>query len=363
MGRLKDQFVSQLQKEIFFWKSGRDKKIDVSGLNFETLYLGGGTPSNLSLSQVEKILLALDGFPYSSAYDLKEFTFECNPEDISKEYLEGLQSLGVTKISLGIQCLSESGLRLLERITTVKEGKEAIKLAVKIGFPVVSCDLVFARPRQTVANVKCEINELLKSDINHLSIYQLTLQRNHKLFKDLPDENFMAEMFMEIHNTLEEHKWFHYEISNFSKKPEWESSHNLTYWQMEPYLGFGPGAHSRIDSLRFSNEKSIKQYLEKNFDSDYFERLYQWEKITQEGIFFEYLIGALRLSSGISPKDQPVNSMLYQKEFLERWRLITEKCLEAGWLAKRGNRLHVTKYGMLFNDSLLSEFSILGDYF
>ncbi len=218
---------------------------------FETVFFGGGTPSLLPAEVVAAVLDAVRAAPGLEAS--AEVTLEANPGTVSPATLTGYRAAGVNRLSLGVQSLDESRLRLLGRLHSVAEARQAVAWARQAGFANLSLDLMFALPGQTTADLNDEIGRLLELAPEHLSCYGLTIEEGtpfHHLHRrgglEPPDEELYAASFLLLHEKLTAAGYAHYEIANYAR-PGRQCRHNLGYWQRRPYLGLGAGAHSFLD--------------------------------------------------------------------------------------------------------------------
>ena len=250
-----EAYASGIISEI----SSRDAEIEASsGTN--TLYLGGGTPSVLPLSVLERMLEALGRGPYD------EFTLEVNPEDVVENgavYLEGLRRLGVSRISMGVQSLDDGILRWMNRRHDADGARKAFRALKDAGFDNVSVDVIFGLSQLTEDVLGSTLDEILSWRPEHVSAYQLSIEEGSALARmvekgryEEADEEQCSSQYGLICRKLREAGYVHYEISNWAL-PGCESRHNSAYWTREPYVGLGPGAHS-FDGLRRSwNSQSV----------------------------------------------------------------------------------------------------------
>jgi putative oxygen-independent coproporphyrinogen III oxidase len=250
-------WVEALKKEVALYKDGFAP--------FDTLYLGGGTPTLLPALELEKIIHCLDDH-FSIASD-SEFTIEANPDDITPEKLAVLQDLGVNRISLGVQSFDDQELRFLKRRHSASQAKRALKWIKQSGFPKMGLDLMYGLPGQTEPNWLSSLEEAIRFSPEHISCYQLTVEEHTPLGKMYKDgkmkplgEEEERSFFILTSTFLEEKGYLHYEISNFAMGKENVCRHNLKYWQHAPYLGLGPSAHSYGDGMRWWNHRSLETY-------------------------------------------------------------------------------------------------------
>ncbi|MDX1530054.1 MAG: radical SAM family heme chaperone HemW, partial [Rhodothermales bacterium] len=214
----------------------------------ETVYFGGGTPSLLPLEDVARLLRAVElHFDVSRA---EEVTFEVNPEDVTRDYLEGLRALGVTRLSLGVQSFFDEDLRFMNRVHGAAEAERAVDAVRRAGFETFSVDLIFGVPEQPAEHWLANLEKAARMEVPHLSTYGLTVEERTPLHKMVatgrvspaPDESMRAR-YLDTMETLRHHGYEHYEISSFAR-PGRHAEHNQLYWSHANYLGFGPSAHS-----------------------------------------------------------------------------------------------------------------------
>ena len=262
------------------------------GEPIKTIYIGGGTPSCLTIKQIECLLMIVT---HLNIKDIQEFTFECNIEDINKELLTILKKYNITRLSIGIESFNEENLLLMKRKCTYKDVKDKIELARSMGFNNINLDLIYALPKERISDVKEDLKLLLSLEPEHISTYSLMVEDNtflnYKKIRPITEE-LDREMYDIICKKLEKKGYIHYEVSNFAKEG-YESKHNLTYWQNEEYYGFGCGASGYISGVRYDNTRSISNYNKGNFVSS--EYLLSKEDIME----YEVILG-LRKLKGIN---------------------------------------------------------------
>lgn len=230
----------------------------------ETIYIGGGTPSCLSIDELVSLFKIINKFNLSSDY---EFTFECNIENIDYEKLKFLYDNGVNRISIGVQTFNDKFLKFLNRNHKSSEVFDTIKCAKEIGFNNINVDLMYAFPGQTIDDLKNDLDYVLKLDISHISTYSLIIEEHTKLYiekQENIDEDLDREMYDLIVSKLIDNGFVHYEVSNFCKNG-YQSRHNLVYWNNLNYYGFGCGASGYIKNVRYDNTRSLSNYLKGNY--------------------------------------------------------------------------------------------------
>ncbi len=236
------------------------------GEELDTIYVGGGTPSCLTIEELEMFFSIVNKFNKSKNI---EFTFECNINDLEEDKLKLLYRNGVNRLSIGIESFNADKLKFMNRTCDFKDAKERISLARKIGFKNINLDLMYAIPGETIKVLTKDLKEILKLKPDHISTYSLIIEKNTLvgLNKVKPiEEEHDFKMYDTICKTLKKAGYIHYEISNFAKKGK-ESHHNLTYWNNEEYYGFGCGASGYVAAIRYENTKSLTEYLKGNFIS------------------------------------------------------------------------------------------------
>ena len=209
-----------------------------AGMSFQTMYLGGGTPSLLGGKLVTDLIYSIS--KSMNLADMVESTIEVNPESTTSGFLEAIKAAGINRVSIGVQSLDDSELKAAGRIHTAAQALETVILAKRRGFKAVSADLIIGLPGQTWLTLSRSLDTLVHSGIEHLSLYCLSLEEGTPLAKsppdDLPSDDMQAELFQYASSFLEKRHYVHYEISNFALKG-YECRHNLNYWRGGEYLG------------------------------------------------------------------------------------------------------------------------------
>ncbi|MCI8446726.1 MAG: radical SAM family heme chaperone HemW [Bacilli bacterium] len=276
-------YLNSLEKEI---------KANYKGEMIKTLYIGGGTPSSLSIEELEKLFSIIEIFDKSKCI---EFTFECNIENLTEEKANFLIEHGVNRLSIGVETFHEKYLTFLNRHHKIKEVEEKINYLKKIGFRNINIDLIYALPNQTIEEVREDVAYFLKLEIPHISVYSLMIEDNTILSiqkVEEIEEDLDARMYENIEQILTKNGYIHYEISNFGKKGFF-SEHNLVYWNNEEYYGFGVGASGYIDKVRYDNTRNIINYIK----GDY---IIESHKLSQNEIIENEFILGFRKLDGIN---------------------------------------------------------------
>jgi len=253
------QFLIALIKEI----SLRRETLCLFAKQWDTVYFGGGTPSLLNPEQMKTLLHSL-GFFLS---EKQEITMEANPGAIASESLQEYIRSGINRISIGVQSFEDSELQCLGRMHTARQAEELVVSAQRAGFHDVGMDLIYGIPGQSLEAWQKTLRKALCLSPDHISAYALTWSHETSLGRKIfsgelpcPDEETVAEMYLSMHRLLVDAGYEHYEISNFAK-PGHRCRHNEGYWTGEPYLGFGPSAHSFVGSRRFWNVSDLFTYI------------------------------------------------------------------------------------------------------
>ena len=262
------------------------------GEEIKTLYIGGGTPSSLTLKDI-KYLFEITG-KLNLSIDA-EVTFECNLNDINEELLRTLKDCGVNRLSIGIESFNEEKLKFMERQHTFEEAKYAMKLARYYGFNNINVDLMYGIPGETLKVLKKDLDMILELNPDHISTYSLIVEDHTKVgnmgIVPIPEE-LDASMYELICEKLKKEKFMHYEVSNFGKEGKL-SRHNLTYWDNNEYYGFGMGASGYIHGVRYENTKTLNDYFEGRW-------IKSQDILSKEDIMYNELMLGFRKMEGIS---------------------------------------------------------------
>ena len=319
-----------------------------------TLYIGGGTPTALSASQLAFLLEKLTD-KLDLSY-LEELTIEANPGDLDQEKIAVLKDSPVNRVSLGVQTFNDRMLKQIGRSHLEKDIYENIANLKKAGFDNISIDLIYALPKQTMEDVKINVAKAIALDIPHMSLYSLILE-NHTVFMNrmrrgklpLPKEDLEAEMFDYIISELEKAGFDHYEISNFSK-PDFESCHNLMYWDNAEYYGIGAGASGYVDGIRYKNHGPIRHYLEAVKAGN---ARVQEEVLTLKEKMEEEMFLGLRKKSGVSKKRFEEK---FGVSFEDQYGAVVSELTEQGLLVPDRDIVRMTKKGLFLGDTVAEKF-------
>ncbi len=320
----------------------------------ETLYFGGGTPSLLKKAELGMIIEAIQ-----SNFNLAphfEFTIEANPDDINEQLASDWLTLGVNRLSIGIQSFQAASLAWMNRAHTVKQSHAAIKIVQAAGFKDISADLIYGTPHLSDEDLLADIKTLIQYNINHISCYALTVEEKTALYSMIAkkeieaiDSAKQARQFEIIVNALSAAGFEHYEISNFAM-PNCKSKHNSNYWNQVPYLGLGPAAHSYNGNQRqwnIANNQLYFQSIKKNLVP------FELENLSKDEKFNEYMMISIRKSEGFST-DYIKN--IFGEKYLQSVLSIVPKYLALNQLTATTTGFALTKEAKFFADGIASDF-------
>ncbi len=318
-----------------------------------TIYFGGGTPSVLSLTDINRIFETINqNFNTDSVV---EITFEANPDDLTDEYLKELRQTPINRLSIGIQSFDDAHLKLMNRRHTAQEAIECLDRVFANGFTNVTADLMYSLPDMDIAGLKNNIDILLRYPINHISAYNLSIEPKTAFGKlarqetiNLPTENEAIEQSDFLRSYLAENGFEQYEISNYARDGHY-SIHNSAYWQQVPYLGIGPSAHSYNGSCREWNVSNNNKYLDLQFSGQpYSER----EELTMTDMHNEYIFTGLRTKWGVS--SQYILDHFGQKQLFS-FMATTKIFIEQGFMQQQDYQFTLTDKGKAIADGIASD--------
>lgn len=306
-----------------------------------TIYLGGGTPSQLKTEDVARLLQALP------VAEVEELTLEANPQDITPEKLTAWRDAGVNRLSIGIQSFHNRTLRRLGRRHDAAAAFRAVDMAKRYGFTNLSIDLMYATPEHTMEEWKDDILEAISLDVPHISTYCLMYEENTPLYdllkqgrvKEL-DEELVNRMYALLCEGMREAGYKHYEVSNFAR-PGFESRHNSNYWNDTPYIGLGAGAHSYDRKVRRANNPDLMAYLGALMKDDV---PHTDEVLTDNDRYNEQIMLGLRTSNGVAITEQRLKD--------------AQSYLEKGLLVMDNGRLRATQSGLNILNRIIEDLMI-----
>ena len=345
----KKEYIKNLKKEINLYKEEFKDKY------FDTIFLGGGTPSILESEELEGIFNEI----YKNFSILKdaEITIECNPGTLTKKKLQTMKKCGVNRLSIGLQTTQNKNLKYIGRIHTYEIFEKNYKEALEVGFENINIDLMYSLPNQSFDEYKESLDKVIKLSPTHISSYSLILEENTKLHKMYENKEFELnsdELDIKIYDytidKLKENGYNHYEISNYSKN-NYECKHNIIYWKCENYLGLGAGASGYINNIRYKNVDSINDYnsLLKNNQKP----IEEINKLTSKDKIEEAIIMNLRMTEGI---DILEFNKKYDINFKEKYNKILEKLKYENLIIEKNNRVFFTRRGRQISNTVLIEF-------
>jgi oxygen-independent coproporphyrinogen-3 oxidase len=356
------RFVDSLSAEIALCGGGAWPVVGTESPRapFDTLYLGGGTPSILAPEDLARILETLRRA--LSIDDDLWISLEANPEDVTPANVAAWQELDVRFLSLGVQSFNQDNLDFLGRRHTAEQSRRGLELALGAGFHTVSLDLIYGLPHQTREAWQRDLEQALDLGPQHLSCYQLTIHEGTPFgfrqergeLEELP-ENDQAELFFFTHRTLAEHDLDGYEVSNFAAGIEHRSRHNQKYWDHTPYLGLGPSAHSFAGNRRWWNVRKIKPW-EERLEAG-ISPVETSEELSATDLALERLMLALRTTDGL---DLEGFRSLYGVDLTATNRQVLDRLQTDGLIQLASARLVPTTDGLAIADTLARSFEIPG---
>ena len=353
-----EKYVETVKREI--------DSYDLSKYNITTIYIGGGTPSRIPSEKIQEILEKIKQkiSKNQTRWEDIEITIELNPGTVDEEKIKKYKEIGINRLSIGLQSTNNKLLKEIGRIHTFEDFKNTYNLVKKVGFENINVDLMIGLPNQTISDVKDSLNEIIKLNPTHVSVYSLIVEENTKMEQlinskelQLPDEELERQMYWYVKNTLELNGYNHYEISNFAKKGK-ESRHNLNCWEQEEYIGLGLAAYSYINGVRYGNTSNIEKYINVQ---DFYNR----SELETSGIRIvdevqtledkrkEYMLLGLRKIYGVSIQK-------FKEKFVENpiflFRKELEKLVNEELIAIDGDCIRLTNKGLDLANIVWEEF-------
>ncbi len=344
----KTRFINALCKEIAM------RKDYINNESIDTIYFGGGTPSQLSIDEFKQIFDAID--KTFGEIKAKEITLEANPDDLTEAYTNDLiQKLPFNRISMGVQSFNNNMLKTLNRRHNCEQAVKAVATCRKAGFQNISIDLMYGLPGETIEDWHNDLNQAIELDVEHISAYHLIYEkdtllyklRENKQLKEVEEESSLL-FFETLIKRLTEKGYEHYEISNFSK-PQLYSKHNTSYWQGVHYLGCGPSAHSYNGNEREWNIASLTHYID-GIESG--NRDFEKEIIDINTDYNEYIITRLRTKWGISLNR--IKSR-YGEKYYSYFLKMSLTHLNSGKLERIDDIIKLSKNGIFVSDDIMSD--------
>ncbi len=341
-----------------------------TGVKLETIYIGGGTPSVVDFAFYKDIFKLLADLTEISKN--AEITMEINPGAVNFNYLKNLRSLGINRLSIGVQSFDDRLLKIINRAHSAKDAVETVKIAKKAGFENISIDLIYGLPCeagayaqkgndefslqgrahsfQTSENWEESLKQALSLDINHISTYGLKIEENTEFSvnppENIPDDELQSQIYLKTIEILEKNNFNHYEISNFCKSG-FESRHNKAYWQNKEYFGFGLAAHGYLEGTRYSNTENLEKYIINPIERAFENKVSETAKL-EEAIFL-----GLRLTNGINSQEFKIK---YGVDIFQQYSKIIGKYLNYDLMVYENGNLKLTKNGILLSNSIFADF-------
>lgn len=343
------EYIESLKKEI--------ENFEVSNYEIDTIYIGGGTPSFIDSKNIIEILEII-----RNKFNVKsnaEITIEVNPGTVNEEKIQDYITAGINRVSIGLQSTNNKILKQIGRIHTYEEFLKTYNLARKVGIKNINVDLMLALPNQTIEDLNASVDDIIKLQPEHISVYSLILE-DGTLMKmlvdenkiDLPSEEIEREMYWKVKEKLESNGYVHYEISNFSKKG-FESKHNLNCWEQKEYIGFGLAAHSYINNRRFCNTSNLRDYINNIQNGNFKNNIEVCEIQNEEDKKKEYMLLGLRKIEGVNVQDFK-NKFVDNPIYLFHKEL--EKLVNEGLIEIDLNNIKLTSKGLDLANLVWEEF-------
>jgi len=338
------EYIAALKKEIKYYRN-------VFSF-FDSIYIGGGTPSLLTPKQFIEIFISLN--KYFNIDINAEITLEANPGDISSKYLKTLRRIGINRLNIGVQSFDDKVLKFLGRRHSSVEAISAIEAARKAGFDNLGIDLIYGVHGLNIKSWKNTLQKAISFSPEHISCYQLSLDDRTPLYKKyssegwhFPDENTELKLLLTTAEELENAGYIHYEVSNFARKDKFKSRHNQKYWQHTPYLGLGPAAHSFLNNKRWWNKAAVKTYLNEIAQGKM--PVEDTETLSAEQLQLEALFLGLRTKAGI---DLKLYKAKYGVDLLANKKTIIDALIKNKLVELKNGILRPTRTGMAVADNL-----------
>ncbi len=351
--QFKDEYIKALCKEIDNQSSFLLKEA------IETIYFGGGTPSTLTVSELNVILKKIE--KYTSIRQVDELTLEVNPDDVDAAYINDLVGLGFNRLSMGIQSFYDAHLRQMNRRHNAQQARDVIQIAQQNGIDNMSIDLIYGLPYMQFDEWKTNVQLAIESNVQHISAYHLTFEKGTLYYdylkkgklKEVPEEA-SVQQFDYLVKELENAGFVNYEISNFAL-PGLESKHNSNYWTGQKYLGLGPSAHSFDGDKRRWNVRNVQQYIKAlNEGGSYYEE----ELLAESDRYNELIMLGLRTSKGLSIEDVKG----FSHSIVTYFNSVLNQQLQQETISIRDGWCFIRRDKKLLTDRIISDFFYIEDH-
>ena len=342
-----DEYLNSLHHEM---ELGAERIAEKGKLTPHTIYIGGGTPSHLNLSQMQMLFEAIHA--NMQVKDVAEFTMEVNPCTIDEEKLNLMKANGITRVSIGVQSFDDGFLQRIGRIHKSSMAIEKVKLAQKAGCDNISIDLMYGLPGQTLDMLKKSLDKAMELGIQHISVYGLQLEEGTVLAKqqemgrlELPDDEAVEKMYDYLVEYLPAHGFSRYEISNYAM--------DGYYWQDVPYLGFGSGAHSYWRGNRYENPVDIGEYIKATAEGKFLHIVE--EAVSEKAHMEEFCFLGLRMTKGINKEKF---REIFNRDIYEVFGDAIKEMTAKGLLQENDGALSLAPMGMKYGNMVFGAFII-----
>ncbi|MCR8746558.1 radical SAM family heme chaperone HemW [Romboutsia lituseburensis] len=350
---MKKRYLDDLEIEMKLYND------DIKKNNLEneitSIFIGGGTPSILSSSEIKRLFNSI-----KNNFNVKkeaEITMECNPGTLTKEKLITMKDVGVNRLSIGLQAVQDYHLKSIGRIHSYDEFEKNYKEAIDVGFNNINVDLMYALPNHKFEDWQESLKKIVKLNPSHISAYSLILEEGTKLYDmyennefEVIDEDTDINMYNYTINYLKENGYNQYEISNYSKS-RFECEHNILYWKCEHYIGLGPGASGYIENYRYNNVESLDEYHNKLSENK--KPISNLEKLSIEDKIQEKIFMGLRMNEGIKFDDFRKE---FKIEFKEKYRKQMDDLKAKKLINESITGISLTQKGREISNSVFIEF-------
>jgi oxygen-independent coproporphyrinogen-3 oxidase len=334
-------------------KEAKIRNLFVNNLLIETVYFGGGTPSMLSISYLERILQALsENYTISNTC---EVTIEVNPDDVTLEKAQQWHKLGVNRISMGIQSFNDEYLQFAGRRHNAQKAIESFTILRQAGFQNISTDIIFGWPNSDEKSLRSDLKFFFRLKAEHFSAYQLTVEKGTRLFRKIKigeastlSDDTLVDMYAILIEECEKNGYKQYEISNFARDEKY-SKHNTNYWFGVPYIGLGPSAHSFDGHRRSWNVSNLKQYIE-GFQNN--AEVSEYEEIDEISKYNEFIMTRLRTKWGI---DLQTMSQQFEPKLISYFNENCKKLIDKKLLIEKEGTVVLSLAGKHIADSVISD--------
>lgn len=342
---LMDEYVDALIKEL---KEKTKDKV------FNTIFIGGGTPSYLTLELLYKLLHEIEKVQKTKKY---EFTIECNPGTLEEDKLKAMKKLGVTRLSFGLQAIQNNFLKNIGRIHSFEQFKSNLSKARQIGFKNINVDLMFGLPNQKIDDWKESLKTIANLNLEHISAYSLIIEEDTAFYSmyekgllKLPSEDEEREMYKITKDILSEYGYHQYEISNYAKEG-YECEHNKIYWECKDYIGVGSSSSSFYKDKRISNLRGVEEYINAiNSNNEVEEVVY---KNSIKDNIEEFMFMGLRMIKGIEKKEFFYR---FNQDIYSIYGDVIDKNKSIGLIEDDGERVFLTDKGIELSNFVMCEF-------